>query len=233
MDETSVRLSKRMVELGLCSRREADACIEQGLVKVDGKVVNTLGARVRPEQEITLAGTPQALATLPVTLLLNRPAEDDTPPAQLLGPDSRSPQDASEQVWLARHRQQLTAIGAVDEWCHGLVVLTQDKKLPRHLAECEMEFLLQVARAPAADDLKARVAAIRLDGKPLRQCKISRQSDQQLRCVVYSPRAGFFDEIGRQLGVQLQGARCIRIGRLALSGLQPGEWRYLQAFERF
>ncbi|MEN3811331.1 S4 domain-containing protein [Chromobacterium piscinae] len=88
MDETSVRLSKRMVELGLCSRREADACIEQGLVKVDGKVVNTLGARVRPEQQITLAGTPQALATLPVTMLLNRPEGEDAPPAQLLGPDS-------------------------------------------------------------------------------------------------------------------------------------------------
>ncbi|VEB45490.1 Ribosomal large subunit pseudouridine synthase F [Chromobacterium violaceum] len=85
MDETSVRLSKRMVELGLCSRREADACIEQGLVKVDGKVVNTLGARVRPEQQITLAGKPQAMATLPVTMLLNRPAGEEAPPAQLLG----------------------------------------------------------------------------------------------------------------------------------------------------
>ncbi|MEO3955459.1 RNA pseudouridine synthase [Chromobacterium piscinae] len=233
MDETSVRLSKRMVELGLCSRREADACIEQGLVKVDGKVVNTLGARVRPEQQITLAGTPQALATLPVTMLLNRPEGEDAPPAQLLGPDSRSPQDGAEQVWLARHRQHLSVLGAVDERCHGLLVLTQDKKLPRHLAECEMEFLLQVERAPAADELKARVAAIRLDGKPLRQCKISRQSDHQLRCAVYAPRDGFFAEISRQLGISLQSARCIRIGRLALAGLQPGQWRYLQPFERF
>ncbi|AXE30325.1 pseudouridylate synthase [Chromobacterium phragmitis] len=233
MDETKVRLSKRMVELGLCSRREADACIEQGLVKVDGAVVATLGARVGPEQHITLAGQPQALATLPVTMLLNRPADEDAPPAQLLGPDSRSPQDASEQVWLARHRQHLAAFGAVDELCHGLVVLTQDKKLPRHLAECEMEFLLQVERAPAAEELKKRVAAIRLGGKPLRQCKISRQSDHQLRCAVYAPRAGLLDEIGRQLGVRLRGARCIRIGRLALGSLQPGQWRYLQPFERF
>ncbi|WP_434630645.1 S4 domain-containing protein [Chromobacterium sp. CV08] len=233
MDDTNVRLSKRMVELGLCSRREADACIEQGLVKVDGKVVDTLGARVRPEQQITLAGKPQALATLPVTMLLNRPAGDDAPPAQLLGPDSRSPQDGAEQLWLARHRQHLTAVGAVDERCHGLVVLTQDKKLPRRLAECEMEFLLQVDRAPAADELKTRAAAIRLGGKPLRQCKISRQGDHQLRCAVYAPQSGLFDEICRQLGVGFQSARCIRVGRLALAGLQPGQWRYLQPFERF
>jgi 23S rRNA pseudouridine2604 synthase len=41
------RLSKRMGELGLCSRREADEWIEKGWVKVDGKVVDTLGVRVR------------------------------------------------------------------------------------------------------------------------------------------------------------------------------------------
>ena len=40
------RLSKRMSELGLCSRREADEWIENGWVKVDGKVVTTLGVRV-------------------------------------------------------------------------------------------------------------------------------------------------------------------------------------------
>ena len=44
MSDTAIRLSKRMVELGLCTRREADACIEQGLVKVDGRIVTALGA---------------------------------------------------------------------------------------------------------------------------------------------------------------------------------------------
>ena len=33
----TTRLNKRMAELGMCSRREADAWIEQGWVRVDGK----------------------------------------------------------------------------------------------------------------------------------------------------------------------------------------------------
>ena len=45
-----VRLSKRMSELGLCSRREADAWIEKGWVRVDGKVVSVLGSKVLPNQ---------------------------------------------------------------------------------------------------------------------------------------------------------------------------------------
>lgn len=48
-----VRLSKRLAELGICSRREADSYIEQGWIKVDGEVA-ILGIKVLPEQKIEL-----------------------------------------------------------------------------------------------------------------------------------------------------------------------------------
>ena len=47
-DDGSIRLSKRMTELGLCSRREADEYIEKGWVRVDGRAVSELGSRVKP-----------------------------------------------------------------------------------------------------------------------------------------------------------------------------------------
>jgi len=50
----SVRLSKRMSELGLASRREADEWIARGWVRVDGRVVNELGSRVLPSQHVTI-----------------------------------------------------------------------------------------------------------------------------------------------------------------------------------
>src|SRR6188474_3057942 len=48
------RLSKRMGELGLCSRREAERWITSGWVKVDGQVINTLGTRVSPTARIEI-----------------------------------------------------------------------------------------------------------------------------------------------------------------------------------
>ena len=45
----SLRLSKRMSELGLASRREADEWIARGWVRVDGRVVSELGSRVAAE----------------------------------------------------------------------------------------------------------------------------------------------------------------------------------------
>ena len=52
--EEAVRISKILSELGLCSRREADAYIEQGLVMLDGKVVTELGTRAYRTQKVEL-----------------------------------------------------------------------------------------------------------------------------------------------------------------------------------
>ena len=49
-----IRVSKLLSERGLCSRREADAYIEQGLVTVDGEVVQELGTRAFRHQTIEL-----------------------------------------------------------------------------------------------------------------------------------------------------------------------------------
>ena len=53
MTQEPIRLSKRMAELGLCSRREADSYIEQGWVKVNGNIA-VLGQKVLPNDRIDL-----------------------------------------------------------------------------------------------------------------------------------------------------------------------------------
>jgi 23S rRNA pseudouridine2604 synthase len=55
--EEAVRISKILSELGLCSRREADTYIEQGLVTLDGRVVTELGTRAHRSQKIELKKT--------------------------------------------------------------------------------------------------------------------------------------------------------------------------------
>lgn len=68
-----VRLSKRMSELGLCSRREADEWISKGWVKVDGQVVSELGSKVRPDQKITIDRKAKDQQNERVTIILNKP----------------------------------------------------------------------------------------------------------------------------------------------------------------
>src|SRR3546814_11996279 len=68
-----IRISKLMAEQGLCSRREADAYIERGWVRVDGQVVSELGSKAWPDQKITLDKQAQKRQTARGTILMNKP----------------------------------------------------------------------------------------------------------------------------------------------------------------
>ena len=57
--EEKIRVSKLLSELGLCSRREADSYIEQGLVTVDGEVVNELGSRAFVIRKLNCSPAPK------------------------------------------------------------------------------------------------------------------------------------------------------------------------------
>src|SRR6478609_1467320 len=100
-----LRLSKRMSELGLCSRREADEWIARGWVRVDGVVVSTLGSKVLPHQKVTVERQAAAEQAQRVTILLNKPvgyvsgqAEDGYQPASVLvTPDNRWKEDHAPQ----------------------------------------------------------------------------------------------------------------------------------------
>ncbi len=71
--EEAVRISKILSELGLCSRREADTYIEQGLVTLDGNVVTELGTRAYRSQKVELKKQAAIQQSSKVTVILNKP----------------------------------------------------------------------------------------------------------------------------------------------------------------
>ena len=71
-DSETMRLSKRMAQLGLCSRREADSYIEQGWVKVNGQTA-VLGQKVSERERIDLNKQAHEKQAARVTILLNKP----------------------------------------------------------------------------------------------------------------------------------------------------------------
>ena len=94
--EDLVRLSKLMAEQGLCSRREADRYISQGLVFVNGEKVEELGIKFPRSVNIELASAAKKQQLELITVLLNKPigyvSSQPEPPyipaIQLLGPEN-------------------------------------------------------------------------------------------------------------------------------------------------
>ena len=156
-----VRLNKRMADLGLCSRREADAWIERGWVRVDG-VVAAMGTKVRADARITVDRAAAQEQQQRVTILLHKPigyvsgqAEDGyAPAASLISPRTHWREDASRQRFAPAQLRGLAPAGRLDIDSTGLLVLTQDGRIARSLigedSQVEKEYLVRVRYDPTA-----------------------------------------------------------------------------------
>lgn len=232
-----VRLSKRLAELLPCSRREAELYIEGGWVTVDGQVVETPQFKVQ-EQAIALLPGARAESQPPVTLLLHKPAGQDAEHlGELLHAASRSADDVSGVRLLQRHLQRLSAPLPLETEASGLLVLTQNwgviRKLTDDFSKIEQEYIVDVAGTLTPEQLKQLGFGLSYRGRPLTPCKVSWQSETRLRFALKAPQPGQIAHMCRAVGLQVLGVRRIRIGRLAMAKLQPGQWRYLGAHERF
>ncbi|HOX66667.1 MAG TPA: pseudouridine synthase [Burkholderiaceae bacterium] len=250
----SLRLSKRMSELGLSSRREADEWIEKGWVRVDGEVVKELGSRVLPEQRITVDARAKFQQAQKVTVIVNKPigyvsgqAEDGYEPAVVLvKPENQWTDDQSGTRFLREHLRSLVPAGRLDIDSIGLLVLTQDGRIAKQLigedSEIEKEYLVRVAgplgQGPASselspDDLELLRHGLELDGEALKPAIVEWLNDDQLRFVLQEGKKRQIRRMCEAVGLKVIGLKRVRIGRVMLGDLPVGQWRYLRADEVF
>jgi 23S rRNA pseudouridine2604 synthase len=245
----SVRLSKRMSELGLASRREADEWIARGWVRVDGQVVSELGSRVLPGQHVTIDAPAKAAQAQLVTVLLHKPvgfvsgqAEDGYRPAKVLVTrETRWREDRSPIRFAPQHLKSLVPAGRLDIDSVGLLVLTQDGRIARQLVgeggEIEKEYLVRVATVSGQplppEGLALLRHGLRLDDVALRPAEVDWINDDQLRFVLREGRKRQIRRMCEAVGLRVLGLKRVRIGGVALGHLPTGQWRYLAADERF
>jgi len=167
------RINKRMAELGLCSRREADAWVENGWVKVNGQVAE-MGQQVSPTDRIEVDKQAQNQQATQVTILLNKPigyvsgqAEDGHEPAVVLvQPQNRWREDRAPMRFNGAQLRGLAPSGRLDIDSTGLLVLTQDGRVARQLigedSVMEKEYLVRVVYlgTPAADAAPTQLTRI-------------------------------------------------------------------------
>ncbi|MGW8393522.1 RNA pseudouridine synthase [Pseudoduganella sp. HUAS MS19] len=224
-EDNTIRLAKRVADMVPCSRREAENYIEGAYVTVDGEIVEEPGARVAPGQQVALSPDATLLDIAPVTILLNKPAGADA--LACLVPEARS-KDAQRVRFLKRHLRNLTACLALDKQAGGLFVFTQDFRVARKLvddgATVEQELIV---------DVEGEIADNGLTLLNQGAGKVSWQNEHRLRFAVKPPKPALVVKLCADVGLKATAVKRQRIGRISMSGLQAGEWRYLQGYERF
>ncbi len=249
MTEELLRLSKRMSELGLCSRREADEWIARGWVRVDGQVVSELGSKVYPSQKVTVERQAAAEQSKRVTVLINKPmgyvsgqAEDGyTPAIALIKAETRWEGDTMNEQFHPTQLRSLVPAGRLDIDSVGLLILTQDgrvaKRLIGHDTDVEKEYLVRVeyslpGKLPDAA-LKKLNHGLWMDGKPLLPAKVRWMNDDQLCFILREGKKRQIRRMCEAVGLKVIGLKRVRIGKVKLGDLPTGQWRYLRPDEQF
>ncbi len=187
----TLRLNKRMAELGLASRREADEWISKGWVKVNGRVAE-MGQQVTPDVKIEIDKQAKGAQAKQVTILINKPlglvsgqAEDGHQPAiTLVQPPNRWAEDNARFFFHPSQLKSLVPAGRLDIDSTGLLVLTQDGRVARQLigedATMEKEYLVRVIYTGVENTLAATSAAATYAARPAVRAPLPAGATQQL-----------------------------------------------------
>lgn len=236
---TPVRLAKRLAEILPCSRREAELYIAGGWVTVDGQVVEEPQFMVSG-QKIELHPDANLTAAEPVTIMLHQPADIGANPSaalQLIRAETHVAHDPSGIHMLKQHFLRLIQHIPLERTASGMAIFTQDwraaRKLSDDAATLEQEFVVEVAGELAANGLKLLNHGLSYNGRALPPSKVSWQNETRLRFALKGVQPGQIAHMCQSVGLQVVAMKRIRIGRISMGKLPPGQWSYLMPDERF
>ncbi|PKD45399.1 rRNA pseudouridine synthase [Rhodohalobacter barkolensis] len=225
-----IRLNKYIAHAGFCSRRDADEYIENGKVKINGKVVTELGTKVSTDDKIEVEGQRVSLEPF-VYILLNK--GKDTISTTDDEKDRNTVLDAVEDATGYR----VYPVGRLDRNTMGLIILTNDGDLAHRLMhpsyQVKKTYEVESDRILTDDELTQMVNGIELeDGfiKP-HQIKRSNYKPNIITITVFEGR----NHLIRRM-ISFFGADVVRLKRIRYAGLNDkdmriGRWRYLKQKE--
>lgn len=222
-----MRLQKFLSAAGVCSRRKGEEFIRAGRVRVNGRVVAELGAKIDPEQDrVSVDGTPVQPEVPSVYIALNKPPGYVT-----------SCRHAGKRIVLelVDVPQRIFPVGRLDKDSTGLLLLTNDGRLHQKLShpsfDHEKEYDVSVER-PISDGALQRMAEGMpiLDGRT-RPAEVRRTGERRFRIVLREGRNRQIRRMVRRLGNEVVELKRIRVAAVRLGRLSEGAWRYLTDLE--
>jgi 23S rRNA pseudouridine2604 synthase len=221
-----VRINKWLGQTGVCSRREADALIADGLVSVDGEVVSDAGRKLEPGQTLTLSDRATAQLAEGVTIVMHKPMgyvsgqpEPNKLPAVRLVTDNNR---VGEGVTPA-DEVSLPPIGRLDEDSRGLLLLSSDGVVAKAVigpeSDLDKEYLVRVTGDITEKKLKILRHGLMLDGRQLKPAYVSRMESFRLKFILREGRNRQIRRMCEMVDLEVVDLIRVRIGPLKLDNL--------------
>jgi len=238
-DAEPQRVNKWLAQSGVCSRREAEALIADGLVSIDGEVVEDAGRKILPGQTLTLADRAEAKLSSAMTIMLHKPVgyvsgqpeHGQVPAVKLLTADrlvgdGRAPGRDS----------RLAPVGRLDLDSRGLLILSEDGVVAKAVigpeSDLEKDYRVRVRGEITDKKLALLRHGLELDGRKLRPAQVTMTNPEKLRFILKEGRNRQIRRMCELVDLEVVDLFRVRIGPLKLGDLPEGRWRLLTAAER-
>ena len=225
--DAPVRLNKFLANAGVCSRREADAFIQAGVVSVNGQVVTELGTKVKRSDDIKFHDQSVNLEKK-VYVLLNKPKDYVT--------TSDDPQQRKTVMDLVKNvcPERIYPVGRLDRNTTGVLLLTNDGDLASKLTHPKFlkkkVYHVYLDKNVTAHDMQQIAEGITLDDGEVHADAIeyAHPTDKsQVGIEIHSGRNRIVRRIFESLGYRVVKLDRVQFAGLTKKNLRRGDWRFL------
>jgi 23S rRNA pseudouridine2604 synthase len=239
-DPEPQRVNKWLAQSGVCSRREAEGLIAQGLVYIDGERVDDAGRKILPGQTLVLNDSAEQQLNSSLSIVLHKP----------MGIVSSLPQDdqieaatllTREALWrgeatIPTAANNLAPLGRLDRESRGLLVLSEDGVLAKALigpeSDIDKEYNVLLTGVITPQKIALLRHGLELDGRKLRPAKVTQLTEQKLNIVLKEGRNRQIRRMAELVELRVVDLVRVRVGTLNLGDLPEGKWRPLSSDER-
>ena len=231
VEKDTIRLNKYIANSGICSRREADELITQGLVEVNGKVVTEMGYQVQKTDRVVFDGqsiTPEK----PVYVLLNKPKGYISTTK-----DEKARKTVMDLVANASP-YRLFPVGRLDRQTTGLILLTNDGHLTKKLTHpsfgVKKIYHVTLDRKLSVEDLRTIADGVRLEEGVAEVDSISYIEGKPKNEVGIEIHIGWnrvVRRIFKKMGYEVEALDRVIFAGLTKKNIKRGHWRILTEME--
>lgn len=222
-----MRLQKYMADCGVASRRASEQLILEGRVMINGVTVTELGVKVQKGDKVTFDGSLIKPVSKRVYIMLYKP---DKVMSTVSDPEGRT-----TVLDLVDEKTRLYPVGRLDYHTEGLILLVNDGDVAYHLThpkfEIEKEYLVTVQGEVSREEVLKLQSGVIIDGQKTAPSKvlITEVTDHttSLSVIIHEGRNRQVRKMFEAVNKKVIHLTRFRHGELVLTGLKPGQWRYL------
>ena len=219
MENQGKRLNKFIADSGYCSRREADRLIDEGRVRIDGRI-GVLGDKILPGMVVTVDGQPLSGQGEKVYILLNKPI------GVVCTADPREPMNVVDYL---NYPIRIFPVGRLDKDSEGLLLLTSDGEIVNRLLRAagghEKEYEVVIDRPVTPEFIQKMSSGVPILDTVTLPCRVRRTGERSFNIILVQGLNRQIRRMCEALGCNVRSLRRIRIMNLRIGALKPGQWR--------